>query len=1080
MIPDQQKMVHITYIILFLLLYIINPPERVFSQPENLKFHHLTIEDGLSNSDVTCITQDKNGFIWIGTADGLNRFDGYTVKVYRHDQEDTSSLSNSMIFSLLVDSDGDLWIGTNNGLSMYNKDKNIFINYYHDANNTSSISSSLISYITEDNDHNLWIATQDNGLNLFNKKNNTFIRYYWNQPNTNNLSLNNIKTVFIDQEDNIWTGTFAGLGLYQSQKKQFTLYKPDADNRSSISDSLVYSLCQDKDGRIWIGTWNGGINLFDKEKNSFIRYKAAYPDNHVRAIYLDSKNNMWAGVRGGLKLYDRTKNIFYLYSHDENDDASLLDNNIQCIFEDIQGNLWFGHTKAGVSYVTVNKKFISFNLKTTGSRNEKIVSSILEDKNKNLWIGYFVGGIDLFNRKNNKITRFRPHPDDKNSIGAGTVFAIYEDSKNNIWVGTYLGGLSLFNKEKGTFSHYKHNPDDPESIAGNDIRYIIEDDRNNLWLTVHGRGVNMFDQKNRIFYHYSAEDRTENSILSNWVWPIYQDHKKGNIWIGTSRGLSILDQNNETFENYSYNDREVQSLSNNMINTIFEDSGGNMWIGTNDGLNLFQRDKKNFTRFFQKDGLANNVINTILEDDHGNLWISTNHGISKFNPQDRTFRNFDKMDGLQGNEFSARACFKNKRGEMFFGGSSGFNVFYPDSIKDNMFIPPVVITEFLLFNQPVRVGKSINGRSILKKSITETDEIELRYKDKVISFEYTALQYNSPEKNKYAYMMEGFEEEWNYAGNRRFVTYSGLPPGDYLFKVKASNNDGIWNENGSSIKLTITPPLWQTWWFRIMGVILLSGLILAMHKIRTARIQAHNRELEQHVKERTAQLESTNKELEAFSYSVSHDLRAPLRGMDGFSQALLEDYSQKLDKKGRDYLHRIQRGSQRMGELIDNLLKLSRFSRIEMYFKKVNMSHLVKSITQEYKKMYPKRNVEFIIAKDLYARGDPSLLRVMLKNLIDNAWKFTSKSPYPKIEFGTEIKKRKKVFYLRDNGIGFDMSNSDNLFEMFLYQHSGLEGTGIGLATVQRIINRHNGSIWAEGKVNEGAIFYFTIGKKIT
>ena len=366
--------------------------------------------------------------------------------------------------------------------------------------------------------------------------------------------------------------------------------------------------------------------------------------------------------------------------------------------------------------------------------------------------------------------------------------------------------------------------------------------------------------------------------------------------------------------------------------------------------------------------------------------------------------------------------------------------------------------------------------SPLKEDINLTKELTISYKQSVFSIGFAALNYVSSSKNQYAYVLEGFDQNWNYIGTRRVATYTNINPGEYIFRVKGSNNDGIWNEEGRSIKIIITPPIWQTWWFRFVGFLFILTSIIIGHKIRTARIRAQNKVLEQRVNERTAQLEYSNKELEAFSYSISHDLRAPLRGMDGFSQLLLDEYAGKLGKQGKDYLHRIQKGSRRMGKLIDSLLKLSHLSRTELHFKKVDLSRLVESIAHEYKKAYPDRNTEFVIVKDIYVKGDASLLRVMLKNLIDNAWKFTAETINPVIEFGTARKYRTKLFYIRDNGVGFDIKYSDSLFELFQRQHPDFDGTGIGLAIVQRIVNRHGGTIRAEGKVNKGATFYFTIG----
>jgi signal transduction histidine kinase len=416
---------------------------------------------------------------------------------------------------------------------------------------------------------------------------------------------------------------------------------------------------------------------------------------------------------------------------------------------------------------------------------------------------------------------------------------------------------------------------------------------------------------------------------------------------------------------------------------------------------------------------------------------------------------------------------------MFFGGINGFNIFIPDSIKANPYIPKVIISDFQILNQSVNIGEKINGRVILQKPISETKEIVLSLKEYIFSIEFAALHYASPYRNKYLYMLEGFDKDWiKTDAMRRFVTYTTLKPGQYFFKVKASNNDGNWNPIPVELKITILPPYWQTWWFRIGIALMILMAAVGIHVYRVRSIEGQRKKLEIEVTERTTELKRSNKELEAFMYSVSHDLRAPLRGMDGFSQVLLEDYAEKLDKKGKNYLLRIRKASQYMGHLIDDLLKLSRLTRSEMHFGQVNLSHLVKSILQEYQQTYPGRNVEFIIEQDLDVKGDTSLLEVMLRNLIDNAWKFTSKKPDARIEFSATQNKGKKIFFIKDNGIGFDMAYSKNIFDVFQRYNTEFEGTGIGLATVQRIIYLHSGRIWAESKVDKGATFYFIIGNK--
>jgi signal transduction histidine kinase len=400
---------------------------------------------------------------------------------------------------------------------------------------------------------------------------------------------------------------------------------------------------------------------------------------------------------------------------------------------------------------------------------------------------------------------------------------------------------------------------------------------------------------------------------------------------------------------------------------------------------------------------------------------------------------------------------------------------YPGKITENRNVPDILITDLLVFNRPSKTGTKNPPSDV---HISPADPVTLSFEQSVFTLYFSAMDYTMPEKNRYAYMLEGFDGDWNDAGTRRSATYTNIDPGKYVFRVKGSNNDGVWNETGASLRITIRPPFWRAWWFQGAGLLALAGMVFFSYKMRTARMRARNRELEQRVAERTIQLETTNRELEAFTYSVSHDLRAPLRGMAGFSQMLLDDYSEKIDGRGKDYLQRIQAAGHRMGNLIDDLLKLSRLTRSEMHFTWVNLSELAESIMQEHLKANPERRMAVSVARGLMVEGDAPLLDVMLRNLIGNAWKFTSRTPDATIEFGAAQKDGTTVYHIRDNGVGFDQAYSEKLFEVFQRQHADFEGTGIGLATVRRVVHRHGGQIWAEGVVGKGAAFFFTLGRK--
>jgi len=566
---------------------------------------------------------------------------------------------------------------------------------------------------------------------------------------------------------------------------------------------------------LWIGTLGEGLNRYDPENDRFIQYVNNPGDpyslshNGIRSIYEDRARLLWIGTwSGGLNKCDREKKKFELYQKVLNDPNSLSDN---------------------------------------------VVRAVLEDPLGALWIGTFGGGLNRLNRETGQYTHYRHNPKDPGSLSHDRIYALYQDRSGIIWVGTANGILEKFDSKTERFIHYRH---DPLGLNMPRMMSILEDSSGTLWIGTRGGGLDKFDRETGTFTHYHNDPNDANSLETNDVYVIYEaPSEPGILWIGAfSGGLYKFDPAKEQFTHYIHDPADPESLCSNEVISIYEDLRGQLWIGTDSGLNKFNRKDASFTSYTKKDGLPNEVIYGILEDHNGNLWFSTNKGLSKFDPLSETFKNYDVSDGLQSNEFNGGAYYKNEKGELFFGGINGLNAFYPERIKDNPFIPPVVITDFLISNKKVPVGAMEDGRTILRKSITEAKQIELTHKDDVFSLEFAALHFASPEKNEFAYMMDGLDDEWNYVGNRQFVTYTNLSPGKYNFRIKASNNDGVWNEEGVALKIIVKPPFWLTWWFR--GSVVLSLLVFAVSifQIRTRTIRNTNLELEKRVRGRTVEL----------------------------------------------------------------------------------------------------------------------------------------------------------------------------------------------------------------------------------
>ena len=837
-------------------LFTLIPIFNLHAQWENVRFRHLTIEDGLSQNSVLCIVQDDMGFIWMGTKAGLNKYDGYTFTIYKADIYDTTSLSENHILSICKDHIGMLWIGTEDGLNRFDPEKERFTRYLHNPDDPYSLSHNRIYSICEDDNGSVWVGT-GNGLNRFDQQKKEFFRYYTYSDNPKNLSNNDVRSVYIDKSGILWIGTYGGgLNRFDPEKEEFTCYKNVPGDPASLSNDFVLSIHEDNSGTLWIGTEKGGLNRFDREKETFIRYvnvpddPKSISDDQINVIYEDRSGRLWIGTHsGGVSIFDREKENFFSFQNDPDNPTSLSGNEIYTIFEDNTGSIWIGSRGYGINiYNQEAEKFAHYKHEhqNRNSLSDNMVWGICEDRFETLWIGTLTGGLNRFDREKNIFTRYVHDNKNPYSINSNNITGVYEDRFGVLWIGTDKGLDKLIRHTK-QFSHYKFDPDNPYSISNNKIRSIYEDRSGTLWVGTKGGGLNRFDRKTGHFIHYKHDPDDSTSISYNRVYPLYED-RLNNFWVGTyGGGLNKLNRKKGEFIHYKTDPKNINSLNNNNVLAIHEDASGNLWLGTyGGGLNKFDREKKIFTHYTEKDGLSNNEVYTILEDNKGYLWMSTNRGLSKFDPEKETFKVYKAEDGLQSDEFNTFAGCKSQNGELFFGGINGFNAFFPDSIKDNPFLPSIVITGFKLSNRSVPIGKMPDGRTILEKAISETKEIILSYKDKVISFEFTALHYTAPEKNQYAYIMEGLEEEWNYvASNRRFVTYTNLNPGKYVFRVKGSNCDGVWNEEGASLRITIIPPFWRTWWFYTLCAVIIIAITTVAYRYRINLLKKQ-REEEEH------------------------------------------------------------------------------------------------------------------------------------------------------------------------------------------------------------------------------------------
>jgi transcriptional regulator with GAF, ATPase, and Fis domain/ligand-binding sensor domain-containing protein len=838
----------------------------VQAQGDDLIFEQIFLEQGLSQSIVKCILQDREGFMYFGTEDGLNRYDGYTFTVMRNNPEDLNSLSYNDINAMHLDFEGNIWIGTfNSGLNKYNPYTKKVTRFLHKTTDPNSISHDNINAICSDSLGIIWVGT-DNGLNKLTPKESSsdeylIERFLHQTINSNSISNNSIYALLIDRSLNLWLGTADGLNIVvnehmSSEQVEFKHFKSDINDVNTLSNNIVRAIYEDSKRELWIGTdrgYNGVIKNSRGEILGFKRYLSvpnnnnSISHNEVYAINEDNAGKIWIGTNGGgLNLFDKDTESFTRYSHDPLDSRSLSYNEIRSLFKDRSGTMWIGTYGSGIDKVSRGAgEFILYKYRPDeqNSLSHPIVWSIYEDDDGILWIGTHGGGLNKLDRKSGNYTHYQNNPNDKNSLSNDIVRVVIEDSEGIFWIGTHGGGINEFNPNTNTFEHYQHDSNNPNSLAFDEIRSIYEDNSGMLWIGTYGQGLDKFNKANESFTHYKNDPNNNKSLSNNFVRTIYED-KSGNLWIGTEGGgLNKLDRASDTFEHFISNPDDSTSLSSDYIFTIHEDQDGFLWLGTwGGGLNRFNPKNKKASYFTADMGIPSNAIYGILEDEKGNLWLSSNNGISRFNPKTKSLINYNVKDGLQNNEFNGGSYFRSKSGEMFFGGINGFNSFYPNNIKDNTFIPPVLITSFQKFNREVEFDGPIYS----------IDQIDLSYGDYVFSFEFASLDFSAPEKNNYLYKMEGLDKDWiSTSFSRRFATYTTLSPGDYIFKVKGSNSDGLWNETGASVNITIHPPFWMTWWFRTLVVVALVFAVFGLFKLRVKRLEEKRKVLSERLEDKT-------------------------------------------------------------------------------------------------------------------------------------------------------------------------------------------------------------------------------------
>lgn len=1082
------------------------------------RLERIPSEFGLSQNLITCLMQDRKGFLWVGTKDGLNRFDGYKFIVYQYDAYDSTSLSDSYITAFLEDRSGRIWVGTQRGLNLFDRRAEVFHRMLPDSANPNAIRHATISDygIAEDARGAIWIGTGDGLSRLIlptDAKDFTDARltHYTREPSDpQSFNSPTVSNVVIDDSGAVWVNAGAIYKLTpEDNGEHYTLVKVncapanDAKWQAALDNAPqdFRMISKGRNGKLWIGS-GPGLICWDVRTQKFSHYYFEGRATGLRGIGWntaggmteDRQGNLWIPTVYELAHFDPRTKVLTAYPLDSDLQSTV---GLTRVLQDSAGILWLGSNGKGLFRYDPQSE--RFNPATRGKMalwRGKSLRGIFEAPDGNLWLGPATAFLFRLNRSTGELVEMNLPAGISEIPDWGFVHSILQDRQGRMWFGSTYG-LIRAEWRNNRFENASYFDPEPEANLVDHVYKVHEDRREDIWITTK-RNLCRIDQATSTFEYFDfLNSKNPAELNGSEHISIYED-RSGDFWLGTADGLRFFDAKQKTFKRYRNDPQDRASLSHNIVRAVIADPfepERYLWVGTaGGGLNRFDRQTETFTHFTAKDGLPNDVVYAILDDEDGNLWMSTNYGLSRFNPRTHAFKNFDAQDGLQDNEFNSSSYFKSASGELFFGGINGFNAFYPEDIRDNPHAPPVVFTDFQILN------KSISHKtpgSPLAQAISETEKITLSYEDKVFSFEFAALDFTAPAKNQYAYKMENFDADWQQAGTSRSATYTNLDPGEYVFRVKASNNDGVWNEKGASIKILITPPWWRTWWAYGFYVLLLAASVFAVDRIQRRRVIKQERQRaelrEAELRAQTAEAASEAKSV--FLSNVSHELRTPLTSVLGFAKIIRKRLEEKIfplvpadDRKAQHVVAQVSENlgvvvleAERLTALINNVLDLAKIEagKVEWNMTTVVVPEIIARASAATSSLFDSNGLHFTkqIPPNLpQIVGDQDKLIQVVINLISNAVKFTDKGA---VTCRAEQKNGEIVISVIDTGIGISAEDQPKVFEKFTQMGDTLtdkpKGTGLGLTICKEIVEHHGGRIWVESDLGKGSTFSFAL-----